>query len=138
MHAIIESLNGFSSFLVYFGFSIGLFLVFKILYTLITPHDEWQLLKEQRNTSAALGLGGALIGFAIALAGAASNSVSILDYAIWAIIALVAQLIAFALVRFVLMPKLVERIENDEISAGIILSSMSIAVGLINAACMSY
>ncbi|WP_299769338.1 DUF350 domain-containing protein [uncultured Pseudoteredinibacter sp.] len=138
MDAIIESLNGFSSFLVYFGFSIGLFLVFKILYTLITPHDEWQLLKEQRNTSAALGLGGALIGFAIALAGAASNSVSILDYAIWAIIALVAQLIAFALVRFVLMPKLVERIENDEISAGIILASMSIAVGLINAACMSY
>lgn len=138
MDTILESLTGLSSFLVYFGFSMALFLVFKILYTVITPHDEWELVKEKQNTSAALGLGGALIGFAIALAGAASNSVSILDYAIWALIALLAQLLAFALVRYALMPKIVERIENDEISAGIILASMSIAVGIINAACMSY
>lgn len=138
MDSIIESLAGLSSFIMYFGFSIALLLVFKILYTWITPHDEWQLVKEQQNSSAALGLGGAIIGFALALAGAATHSVSILDYAIWALIALLAQLVAFALVRFVLMPKLLERIENNELSAGIVLAAMSIAVGLINAACMSY
>jgi putative membrane protein len=36
------------------------------------------------------------------------------------------------------MPKIAERINNNEVSAGIILGSMSVAVGMLNAACMTY
>lgn len=126
------------NFALYFGISIVFLIVFKFLYTLVTPHDEWQLIKENQNVSAAIGFGGALIGFAIALASAASNSVSLVDFAIWGAIALVAQCLAFAIVRFGFMPRIVERIEKNELSAGIMLGAMNVAIGLLNAACMTY
>ena len=133
-----ELLTGILNFSIYFGLSIFFLVAFKFAYTLVTPHDEWKLIKEEKNGAAAIGFGGAVIGFAIALSGAASNSVSLLDFAIWGAIALVAQLVAFALVRFVFMPQIVERINSNETSAGIMLGATSIAVGLLNAACMSY
>lgn len=126
------------NFALYFGISIVFLIVFKFLYTLVTPHDEWQLIKENQNVSAAIGFGGALVGFALALASAASNSVSIVDFAIWGGIALIAQCLAFAIVRYGFMPRIVERIEKNELSAGIMLGTMNIAIGLLNAACMTY
>ena len=74
MEMLQTSLAGLGNFAMYFLISIVLFFVFKLLYTFITPHDEWKLVKEQQNTAAAIGFGGAMIGFAIALAGAASSS----------------------------------------------------------------
>lgn len=126
------------NFALYFSISIVFLLVFKFLYALVTPHDEWKLIKENQNVSAAVGFGGALIGFALALASAATHSVSLLDFAIWGVIALIAQCLAFAIIRFGFMPRLVERIEKDEMSAGIMLGAMNIAIGLLNAACMTY
>lgn len=131
-------LAAIGNFAIYFGISIVFLLAFKLLYTLVTPHDEWKLIKENQNLSAAVGFGGALIGFAIALASAATHSVSLLDFAIWGIIALIAQCLAFAIIRFGFMPRIVERIEKDEMSAGVMLGTMNIAIGLLNAACMSY
>ncbi len=122
----------------YFGLSLVFLIAFKFIYTLVTPHDEWALIKENKNLAAAIGFGGAVVGFAIALSGAASNSVSLLDFATWGGIALVAQLLAFSLVRFGFMPRIVERIESNEVSAGTMLAATNIAVGLLNAACMSY
>ncbi|MGL6161067.1 DUF350 domain-containing protein [Microbulbifer sp.] len=133
-----DLLTGIVHFSAYFGLSLVLLIAFKFLYTLVTPHDEWKLIKEQKNTAAAIGFGGAVLGFAIALGGAASNSVSLLDFATWALIALVAQLLAFAIIRFGFMPRIVARIEEGEISAGIMLAATTIAVGVLNAACMSY
>ena len=133
-----DLITGVTNFAMSFGISLLLLLVFKVTFAFVTPHDEWKLIKEHQNTAAAIGFGGAVIGFAIALAGAVSNSGGILDFAIWGGIALVAQLLAFAIVRFVFMPKVVQRIEDNEISAGIILASTNIAVGLLNAASMSY
>ena len=68
----------------------------------------------------------------------ASNSVSMVDFVTWAAIALIAQLLAFALVRFFFLPLIVERIKSNEVSAGTMLGATSIAVGLLNAACMTY
>ena len=78
------------------------------------------------------------LGFSLALASAASNSVSLIDFAIWGFVALIAQSIAFLIVRFIFMPKVVERIKQNEMSAGIMLGGTSVAVGLLNAACMTY
>ena len=80
----------------------------------------------------------AVVGFAIALASAASNSISLIDFAVWGVVALFAQCLAFAIVRFIFLPKVVERIKDNEVSAGVILAGTSVAVGLLNAACMSY
>lgn len=138
MDPILSSLAGLANFALYFALSLILLFVFKYIYTVITPHDEWKLVKEQHNVAAALGLTGAFIGFALALGSAASHSVSLIDFAIWGLVALLAQALAFALVRYLVMPTIVKRIEDDEVPAGIILGGTSIAVGILNAACMTY
>jgi putative membrane protein len=138
MESIQQSLSGLSSFALYFSVALVLLLMFKFIYVLITPHDEWKLVKEEQNSAAAIGFIGAVIGFALALASAASNSVSLIDFAVWGVIALIAQTIAFAIVRFLFMPRIVQRINDKELSAGIVLGGTSVAVGLLNAACMTY
>ena len=138
MDAIIDSIAGLGNFALYFAISIAFIFVFKVLYALVTPHDEWELVKEKRSVAAAVGFGGALVGYAIALGSAVSNSQSLVDFVVWGAVAIIAQVLAFAILRFTFMPKIAERINNDEVSAGVMLAAVSIAVGLINAACMSY
>lgn len=138
MDAILASIAGLTNFALYFAVSIVLLFVFKIIYAFVTPHDEWKLVKEDKNQAAAVGFGGAIVGFSIALAGAVSNSESLVDFVVWGVVAIIAQSFAFALLRFTFMPKIAERIDQNEVSAGTILAAMSIAVGLLNAACMSY
>lgn len=133
-----DLLSSVISFAIYFVGAIVALIIFKVAYAFITPHAEWKLIKEEKNTAAAIGFGGGIIGFALALSSAISNSVSLPDFATWALIALVAQSVAFAIVRFVFMPNIVRHIENDEVSAGVMLAAVSIAVGLLNAACMTY
>lgn len=135
---LFASIAGLDNFAIYFAISIVLLFIFKFAYTLVTPQDEWKLVKEDKNTAAAIGFGGAMIGFGIALAGAVSNSQNLVDFVVWGIVAIVAQCLAFALLRFTFMPKIVERIANQEVSAGIMLAAMSIAVGLLNSASMTY
>lgn len=126
------------NFSLYFFVSLAALVLFKVIYSAITPHDEWKLIKEEKNTAAGIAFSGAIVGYAIALHGVVSNSVSLLDLVIWAAIAMVAQLLAFAIVRFIFMPKIVSRIENGEVSAGVVLAAISVAVGLLNSASMTY
>ena len=133
-----DLLTAVMNFGLYFSLSIIFLVIFKFAYTFVTPHDEWKLIKEEKSTSAAIGFGGAILGFALALASAATNSVSIVDFATWGLIALVAQCVAFAIVRFGFMPKIVQRIEDNEISAGVMLGVINVSIGILNAACMSY
>jgi putative membrane protein len=138
MDALYDSLAGVAGFTAYFSLSLLLLLAFKWTYARVTPHDEWQLVREERNVAAAVGFIGAVIGFALALSSAAANSVSLIDFLIWGVVALLAQILAFLIVRFIFLPSIVARIEQNEVSAGVILGGMSIAVGLLNGACMTY
>jgi len=138
MDVIQHSLLGLGNFSLYFIVALALLLAFKFIYVLVTPHDEWKLVKDEQNTAAATGFVGAVIGFSIALGGAASNSQSLIDFAVWGVVGLVAQTLAFAIVRFIFMPRIVARINDNELSAGIVLGGVSVAVGILNAACMTY
>ncbi len=135
---MIDLLASTGNFALYFGSAVALLFLFKIIYAFVTPHNEWQLIKEQQNTAAAIAFGGAVVGFAIAVGGAASNSVAYIDFIVWALVALVAQLLAFVILKLTFMPKISERIEKNETSAGVMLGMVSVAVGILNAACMSY
>ncbi|WGV99913.1 DUF350 domain-containing protein [Vibrio sp. YMD68] len=137
MDFIMQSLGGLVDFVMYFAISIGFLLLFKVIYTRFTPYDEWALVKEN-NVAAAVALSGSFVGYSISISGAAANSVNIVDFVLWGIIAFVAQLIAFGLVRFIFLPKIVQRIEDNELSGGIVLGAASIAIGMLNAACMTY
>lgn len=138
METILNSIAGLGHFAAYFAVSIVLLFIFKIVYAFVTPHDEWKLVKQEKNLAAAIGFGGAIIGFALALSSAVANSASLVDFIVWGVVAIIAQVVAFLLLRFTFMPRIAERIINNEISAGTILGAISVAVGLLNAACMTY
>ncbi|WP_049632329.1 DUF350 domain-containing protein [Cellvibrio sp. pealriver] len=132
----LSSLNGIPPFLAYFAVAIVLVLIFVRIYTWITPQDELALIKAN-NPAAALAFGGALIGFALPLSSAITNSLSLLDCAVWGAVALIVQVLTFVVLR-VAVKQLPERINQGEIATGIFVAATAVAVGLINAACMSY
>lgn len=136
----MSDLHGFGgnalAFLVAFAVA-GLFTVaFKLIYQWVTPYNEAKLIREG-NVAAAMALGGALVGYVLPLASALSNTVSLVEFCAWASLAAVIQIAAFSLVRFVAMKDVSARIEKGEIAAGLYLMSISLAVGLLNAACMT-
>ena len=128
--------TGIISFLTYFGSAVVMTALFLIIYGLITPYEEVRLISEG-NAASAYSYGGALLGFAIPLAGAISHSVGVLDMIIWAGLALVIQVITFLIVRLV-MPHIVSDIPDNKVSCGVFLGVLSLAAGIINAACMTY
>ena len=124
------------SFFAYFIGAIGYCAVFGLIYTRLTPHDEFDLIVRQHNATAGLAFGGALIGFAIALAGAIHNTGSALEFMVWGLVAMASQTLAYLFARL-LHPGLSHAIEQNAIASGALIASISIAAGILGAACMS-
>ena len=132
----IETLAGLPYFAAFFGVSLLLLALCLALYLVITPYPEIKLIREG-NAAAAASLGGAIIGFALPLASVVVNSVSLLDMLLWAAVALVVQLAAFAGVRL-MVPNIARHVREGQVASGILLGAMAIALGLLNAASMTY
>lgn len=132
---IADYLAGLPAFLAFFATAAVLTVLFVLIYTRITRHDELALIK-QNVPAAAVAFSGSLIGFALPLTSAMDNSVDLIDMILWGIVALVVQLVAYVVVRL-FMPKVSERIESGELAAGIWLGAASLVAGLINAASMT-
>lgn len=127
---------GLPAFLSYFGVGLLAYGVFAVIYTFLTPHKEVQLIRSG-NLAAVTAFLGALLGFSLPLASAAANSVSLIDYAIWAAIGIVAQVLAFYIANLT-MRDLHEKITANEIAAGLWGGGIALAIGILNAACMTY
>ena len=137
LEALSISLNkaavfGFVSYIL--GAAV-LFALFQLIYTRITPHKEFELIRSG-NVAAAIALGGAIIGFAIPASNVIAYSISILDFVVWAVIAALVQLLAF-LVTSLVLKGTSERIKKGEIAAGLFVAAVAISVGMLNAACMT-
>ena len=130
-----DFLNAVFAFFGYFAAAIALFVGFGAIYLRVTPHREFDLIVREHNASAAIALSGTLIGFALALAGAIGNTRTVGGFVIWALIAALAQFIAYGLARLA-HPGLSQAIEHNAISAAIWLAAVSISAGLVCAACM--
>ena len=115
LEALQMSLNATAvlGFLFYIVSAVVLLALFQFIYTRITPHKEFELIREG-NTAAAVALAGAVIGFALPVASVISHSVSLLDFVVWAVIAAVVQLLAFLAVSLTrrLLPKAVPILTN--------------------------
>lgn len=129
------SFQSLLSFVVYIIVAGGLFSLFQMAYTRLTPHKEFVQIREG-NVAAAVALGGALIGFALPASNVITYSISVLDVVIWAVIAAVVQLLAFTATSMVLKD-LSARITRGELAAAIYAASVSISVGFLNSACMT-
>ena len=87
--------------------------------------------------AASFSLSGAILGFIVPLASAVQHSVNLVDMAVWGLVAMVVQILAFVVVKLCI-PSITRDIPENKGSAGFFLGSLSLGVGLINAACMSF
>lgn len=136
MRAVFESFAGFDEFLAYLGLSLALLAAFVVIYIRVTPYHEIALIREG-NMAASFSLSGSILGFIVPLAAAIQHSVSLVDMAIWGVIALFVQIAAFVAVKL-LIPSITRDIPAGNGAQGFFLGSLSLAVGLLSAACMSF
>ncbi len=136
MDIVAQSLSGVPSFLAYFALGLLLLGTFLAIYSWVTPYNELALIRAG-NVAAAISLAGAIVGFVLPLASAIAHSVSIVDMLVWGVIALVVQVVVFFIVGR-LVPHFAEAISSGRVSAATLLASLAVAVGVLNAACMTY
>ena len=131
--------NLYVSFAAYLGLGLLLLSAGVGLFVLATPKIKEFELIGKRNITAALSLGGKMLGLAIVLGAAAEYSISLLDMAIWGSIGIFTQIIVFFVAEVVTVKySLQKAIEEDNRSVGVILFSLSLAVGWIVAKSLSY
>ncbi|MCC2095276.1 MAG: DUF350 domain-containing protein [Hyphomicrobiales bacterium] len=133
----LGSISGLPMFIAYFFTAIALSVLFLLIYTRLTPNNEFDLILQEHNTSAALALGMSLLGFALPLGSAIYHSSNLIDCVVWGLVALIAQLFAYWL-AWLAHPNLGEAIRNNAVAAAVWVGSVSLAAGLLNAAAMTY
>jgi len=133
---VLQSLAGLPAFLAYFCVSLVAVVIYLLVYTWITRHDEFDLIR--RNVpGAAVALGLSLLGFSLPVASAVAHAADIVDCIVWSIIALCVQLVAYFVAR-IPVPNLSKRIENGEMGAAIWLGLASVTAGVLSAASMTW
>lgn len=132
---MFEFLTALLAFLAHLALAIVLSAIFLVAYVRTTPHQEHELIRKG-NAAAALGLMGALVGFAIVLSRAIVISHGIGETLVWGGIGLVVQVAGhWALSRF--LPRLYAAIEEGDMAAGVMKAGIAVALGMLNAASMT-
>jgi putative membrane protein len=120
---------GFPDFVIHLGAAFGLFVGSLMIYVLMTPHKELQLIRAG-NPSAALAFGGIVVGLAIPLGACLANAFGLLDLLLWGVVTLLLQLLAFRVAQMVLRD-LPRRIAEGDVAAAIFLLAINLALALI-------
>ena len=136
MRDLMASLQYVDDFLIYLGLALALLAVFVWVYDRITPYRELELIRNG-NTAAAIAYAGAIIGLALPLASTVAHSVNPVDMVIWGVLALAVQVLVYFLVRR-LVPQLNDSISENKAAPAVLLAAISVAVGILNAACLTY
>jgi len=132
---VMESLAGLTSFFTHFVAAAVLVALFTAIYIWVTPFPEFRMIHEGK-VAPAISFAGALLGFVIPLASAIINSVSFTDMVVWAVVALVVQILLFFLLK-VLFTDLCRDIADNRTAPAVLLGTLSLAGGIVSAACMS-
>src|SRR5438445_7294369 len=95
---ILQSLAGLPAFLVYFCTAIAAVVAYLFVYTRVTPHNEFDLIRANE-PAAAIALGLSLIGFVLPLVSAIAHSANVWDCLIGALIASIVKIYVYFIVR---------------------------------------
>ena len=123
------------NYLIHLLLAAVLLIAFFIIYTRVTPYNEVLLIR-QGNQAAALSLGGAILGFSATIASSLMHTANYQQFFAWAFGAMVVQLLAYLVTtRLLRMSK--DQIESNNSAFGGLLGAIALAIGAINAACIS-
>lgn len=130
-------LSTLPAFLAHFALAILLIVGTLWVHTRLTPHDELALIRSG-NAPAALTLGGVVIGYALPIGSVISHSMGVVDALVWSVIAVAAQQGAFILCTRVLLPDWRAAMEQrGEMAGAVLKAAAAVAVGVLNAACVT-
>ncbi len=132
----MTSLATLPGFLLYFVTGVALLGGAMFVYMRVTPHDELGMIRAG-NAGAAIALGGAMLGFAMSIASSFAHSLNIVDAAVWSLVALAVQIGVFFVVARLLGSEWKGALERGEVAGATLKASVAIAVGMLNAACLS-
>ncbi|MFC0561008.1 DUF350 domain-containing protein [Halalkalibacter alkalisediminis] len=132
-------LQTFDHFLIYLAVSLVLFLIGTYIFKLFTPYSERAQIKNG-NTAVALKLLGKMAGLVVVLQSAIRHSINLVDLAIWALVAIVVQIVLHLVVEYVFTrnTNLAKEVEKGNVAVGLFLGGISVLVGMIVAAAISY
>ena len=135
MTELLALLAGVPKFVTYLALSLAVAMLFVAIYVRVTPYRELELTR-QGNIAAALSLGGSFLGFCLPLAVTVIYSVSLLDFLLWALVAMVVQIGAHYLMRF-LIPGLTDAVQEGRAAVGTLSAFVSLGLGTLNAASLT-
>lgn len=127
--------TGLPVLLVQLAVTLALLVAGVAVYTRITPFDERRLVAEG-NAAGGLTLAGSIVALAIPLAATLATSTFVLDILLWGVVALILQLVAFA-VATLLIRDLRGQIESGNVASATALVGVQLGVAVINAAAMA-
>ena len=133
---MLPDLSTLPAFAAYFGLGVLFLAIFCTVHIWLTPQREIALIRHG-NQAAAISLGGAVIGFIAPLVSAMSHSVNLVDLALWGLVALIVQWLAHQAIHL-LIRDLATQIEEDTRAVAIFAAVIAMAVGLVNAAAMTW
>jgi putative membrane protein len=126
---------GFPITLMHAGLTLLLLILGVVVYSLLTPHREVQLIREG-NQAAAVSFGGMLLGLAIPLAAVLAASPSMLEIVLWGAAVMAVQLLAFRVIDM-LLKGLPQRIQEGEVAAAALLAAAKLGAAIILAAAVA-
>jgi putative membrane protein len=124
-------INAVGSFVEYLGTSIVLLVIFVYIYARATPYKEFALIAHD-NIAVAVTFAGAVLGFTIPMLAAIYYTRSLVEMIVWAAITCVVQLGILVALR-----SQAKRIEEGHVSSAIMVATLSVAIGLLNAISIS-
>ena len=123
------------TYLIYIVSALVMLGIFTAVYTTVTRYKEFELIR-QGNIAAVLSYGGALVGFSFTLCSSIAIHASFVMFLVWGVAAMVVQLVVYAVVARAIRG-LNEAIEENNIAMGGLIGSISLAAGVVNAACIT-
>jgi putative membrane protein len=126
---MIQAVLAFASYL---GTAIVLLALFAFIYEKVTPYREFHLINDN-NCAAAITLSGAMLGFTFPMMSSIFYTQSLLEMVVWSGITGAVQILVFTVLR-----GWAKDIEQGKAAPAIFVAAASIAVGLLNAVCISH
>lgn len=123
------------NYLLYFACAMTMLVGGAAVYVICTPLNEVYEIMTKRNPAAAWALGGFLVGYAIVIYTVTAHGTPWPAMMGWSAVALLVQ-VAVCEIAFHLIG-LKQAVETGDEAAGIALGAASLAVGLVNAGCLT-
>lgn len=130
-----EAMHPAVTYLIYIVSALVMLGVFTAVYTAVTHYKEFDLIREG-NIAAAMSYGGALVGFSLTLCSSIAVHASFVMFVVWGVAAMAVQIVVYVVVAKAIRG-MNDAIAENNIAMGGLIGAISLAAGIVNAACLT-